>query len=148
MQLNITPSLNRDLFPWASCSLDFGRSDWIPNSAMLAGKILVSAPLPSTLKEQVELQVSPNFQRYVFDALPRSAKLRPLVPANGRFFTLGLDPQNPRFPDTIYKSSQKVQRFYLDLWDGMISGTRLLTSWKWTAPLWSQLKLNKIQWMP
>ena len=48
-----------------------------------------------------------NFQRYIFDALPRLAKLRPTVPECGNFFTLGLNPQNQSFTDQVLQGLPK-----------------------------------------
>ena len=49
----------------------------------------------TTLSEQIAASPSTNFQRYIFDALPRSSKLKPLVAEFGSFVTLATNPQNP-----------------------------------------------------
>ena len=93
------PTAEEAAYPWLFCERVVNIVEQVAQS--------FGSKVPSTLKEQVESGHLPNFQRYVFDALPRSAKLRPLVPEYGRFFTLGMNPQNPQFADTILKKLPK-----------------------------------------
>ena len=93
------PTAEEAAYPWLFCERVVNIVEQVALS--------FGSKVPSTLKEQVESGHLPNFQRYVFDALPRSAKLRPLVPEYGRFFTLGMNPQNPQFADTILKKFPK-----------------------------------------
>ena len=59
------------------------------------------------LHEQVGAKHLTNFQRYVFDALPRSSTLKPLVAEFGRYITLAVNPQNPGFLESILKKLPK-----------------------------------------
>ena len=62
---------------------------------------------PATLQEQVEVAPLTNFQRYIFDALPRSSKIKPLVAEFGHFLTLGVNPQNPDYIGNIMQKMPK-----------------------------------------
>jgi hypothetical protein len=93
------PTAEEAAYPWLFCERVVNIVEQVAQS--------FGSKVPTTLKEQVESGNLPNFQRYVFDALPRSARLRPLVPEYGRFFTLGLNPQNPQFADTVLRKLPK-----------------------------------------
>eukprot|EP00435_Cladocopium_sp_Y103_P046770 s357_g13.t1 len=60
-----------------------------------------------TLKEQVHKAPFTNFQRYVFDALPRSSKVKPIVFEFGRYFSAGVNPQNADFVQALLKKFPK-----------------------------------------
>ena len=68
----------------------------------------------ASLQEQVQARHLTTFQRYVFDAWPRAAVLRPIVAEFGRYITLGVNPQNPEFVNNLLKKlpqgSQVVSR--------------------------------------
>lgn len=73
-----------------------------------------------TSQEQVESQAMTNFKRYIFDAVPGSSKLRPVISEFGRFFTLGSNPQNVPFMEAILNSLPKGLRIvsrHLTSWD-------------------------------
>ena len=76
------------------------------------------------LNEQVKAKHLAHFQRYVFDALPRSSTSKPVVAEFGRYITLAVNPQNPGFLEStlqkLPRGSKLVSRQLL-LW-GKFSG--------------------------
>ena len=76
------PTAEEAAYPWVFC-------ERVVNIVEQIAKHFGCVPATS-LQEQIGEQHITNFQRYIFDALPRSAKLRPVVPEYGRFFTLVL----------------------------------------------------------
>jgi hypothetical protein len=106
------PTAEEAAYPWLFCERVVNIVEQV---ALSFGGVVFS-----TLKEQMDATQITNFQRYIFDALPRSAKLRPTVPEYGNFFTLGLNPQNPSFADHVLKrlpKGAKILSRQLVRWD-------------------------------
>jgi hypothetical protein len=111
------PTAEEAAYPWLFCERV---ADIVEDIALSFGAVAFS-----TLQEQVQSQTITNFQRYIFDALPRSSKLRPVIPEFGRFFTLGLNPQNALLLKQFLTVCQRVQKLYLDIVQvGINSGSR------------------------
>ena len=77
-------------------------STWLRSIAIESGCTVLA-----NLQEQVQARHLTTFQRYVFDALPRAAMLRPIVAEFGRYVTLGVNPQNPEFVNNLLKRMPK-----------------------------------------
>ena len=74
----------------------------------------------ATLSEQLQTTQLTNFQRYIFDALPRSSKLRPLVAEFGSLITLGVNPQHSEYLEqklAQFPKGTKVLSRQLVTWD-------------------------------
>ena len=93
------PTAEEAAYPWLFCQRV---ADIVEQIAYEHGCVHVT-----TLEQQVTNKQLTNFQRYVFDALPRSAELLPVVPEFGRFFTLGVNPQNTGYLEKTLKSCPK-----------------------------------------
>jgi len=98
MRSTTQPCILEAAYPWLLCE---GIINIVEQVRFLLGALLVY------FKEQMDATQITNFQRYIFDALPRAAKLRPTVPEYGDFFIVGLDPQNPSFTDLVCQGLPK-----------------------------------------
>ena len=106
------PTAEEAAYPWLFCERVVNIAEQV---ALSFGAVVFT-----TLKEQMDATQVTNFQRYIFDALPRSAKLRPTVPEYGNFCTLGLNPQNPSFADRVlqtFPKGAKILSRQLVRWD-------------------------------
>ena len=72
------PTSEEAAYPWLFCE----------RLVNLVEQLAIDKGCTSATNLAEQLQQSPmtNFQRYVFDALPRSSKLKPLVAEFGRYF--------------------------------------------------------------
>ena len=100
------PTAEEAAYPWLFCE----------RVVHLVEKLAVEngCEVHHNLHEQVEAKHLTNFQRYVFDALPSSSTLKPLVAEFGRYITLVVNPQNPGFLESSLKKLPKGQKLFLD----------------------------------
>ena len=93
------PTAEEAAYPWLFCE----------RVVHLVEKIAIESgcTVLANLQEQVQARHLTTFQRYVFDALPRAAMLRPIVAEFGRYVTLGVNPQNPEFVNNLLKRMPK-----------------------------------------
>ena len=100
------PTAEEAAYPWLFCERV---SNLVQQMAVDAG-----CSVTSTLQEQIHGNFVGTFQRYVFDALPRSSKLKPLVAEYGHYWTVAVNPQNlsavPQLLHTLPKGSKLVSR--------------------------------------
>ena len=99
------PTAEEAAYPWLFCERVVNIAEQV---ALSFGAVVFTS-----LKEQMDGTPITNFQRYIFDALPRSAKLRPTVPEYGTFCTLGVNPQNPSFAERILQQFPKGAKIFI-----------------------------------
>eukprot|EP00435_Cladocopium_sp_Y103_P065100 s379_g27.t1 len=93
------PTAEEAAYPWLFCER---LVNIVEQFALHHGCIVVE-----NLKDQVIKTPLTNFQRYVFDALPRSSKLKPLVSEYGRYFSAAVNPQNTNAVPSLLKQFPK-----------------------------------------